>query len=345
MRCIGSRLMQRAVPEEPNDEARSEGNAADWLADQLFAGIDITPGTKAPNGWAVTGDMLEYISQYVADLGRGGDTQVVTTWGTASFEIRGRADHIGHSGGTLTVDDLKYGHRIVSPVENWTLLSHAIGWCIINGVQPDRVVLRIHQPRPYHTDGPVRSWEVPSGYAGLVERYQAVAAHLSNPTDALVSGPDWCAKCHGRFDCPALDRSAWSACEVTLGAFNDAMPSNALAFERDVMQHAADVLKIKIDAVDELMSHRIRSGQMIPGYGLENRLGQRRWSKGLTGKVLSISTGVDLTSDGVVTPAEAERRGVSKDVIAALTERPNIGAKLKKIDPDAVARRAFGERT
>jgi hypothetical protein len=64
----------------------------------------------------------------------------------------------------------------------------------------------------------------------------------------------------------------------------------------------------------------------------------------LTGEALSAATGVDLRKDGVVTPAEAKRRGVTEATVTALTERPVIGAKLERIDADREARRWFGER-
>lgn len=342
MRCIGSRLMDRAVPEADNDEARDEGNAADWLAEQMFAGNTVPVGSKAPNGWVVTDDMVDYISEYVASLPAGGAMQVVTTWGGDAFEVRGRADWMGGDWHMLKVRDLKYGHRIVSPQMNWTLLSHAIGWCINNNVQPQWIELSIYQPRPYHTEGPLRTWAC--SYEDLLSYHNQVVQRLTNPTDMLVSG-DQCNKCHARFDCPALDRAAWSAVEATTTAFNDAMPNNVLAFERDQMQQAADMLKIKIDAVDELMTHRIKSGQVINGYALQARQGQRRFVSVLTAHALSAALGVDLTTDKMPTPAEAERRGVDKTVLAGLTERPMIGQKLTKIDADAIARRAFGERT
>lgn len=343
MRCIGSRLMDRAVPEDANDDARDEGNAADWLAEQMFAGNTVPVGSKAPNGWVITDDMVDHISEYVGALEPGGAMQVVTTWGdSGSFEVRGRADWIAYDGQTLRVRDLKYGHRIVSPEGNWTLLSHAIGWCITNSVQPYTVELSIHQPRPYHTDGPLRRWSC--SYHSLLEFYEMASHRLACPDDTLISGPH-CNKCHARFDCPALDRAAWSAVEHTTTAFNDAMPNNALAFELDQMEHAADTIKIKVDAIQELMSHRIKSGQVINGYAMQARQGNRRFKSGLTAHALSAVTGVDLTTDKLPTPAEAERRGVSRAVLDALTERPSLGQKLSKIDADAVARRAFGDRT
>lgn len=340
MRCIGSRLMPAAIPPDYDTDARDEGTAADWLAEQLFNGATVPAGTKAPNGWVVTDDMLEHVRVYLDALDCG-DMQVVTTFQGDGWEVRGRADHIKYRDGVLTVDDLKYGHRIVSPVENWTLLAHAIGWSIAHSVWPGKVVLRIIQPRPYHVDGPVREWFCDA--ATLAAYHSAIAQRLSNPSDTLTSGIEQCVRCHARYDCLAFDRSAWNALDVVMDAFHDDMPNRVLAYEHEQFQYAQSLIKTKADAVEELMTYRIKSGQVIEGYALEQRHGQRKWSSGMSGQMLTAATGVDLSKDGIVTPAEAERRGVDKSVVAALTERPMIGAKLRKIDPDAMVRRVFGE--
>ena len=339
MRCIGSRLMPAAIPPDYDTDARDEGNCADWLAEQLFNGADVPVGTKAPNGWVVTDDMLEHVRLYLDALDCG-DMQVVTTFGGDGWEVRGRADHIKYRDGVLTVDDLKYGHRIVSPVENWTLLAHAIGWCVANSTQPDHVVLRIIQPRPYHVDGPVREWSL--SYEELCQRSAAIADRLSKPSNTLTSGIEQCVRCHARYDCPAFDRSAWNALDVVMDAFHDDMPNNVLAYEHEQFQHAEQIIKTKREATEELMTYRIKSGQVIEGYALEQRHGQRKWAAGMTGVLLSAATGVNLTKDGVVTPAEAERRGVDPAVVASLTTRPLIGAKLSKVDPNAMVRKVFG---
>lgn len=339
MRCIGSRLMPAALPPDYDTEARDEGNAADWLAEQIFNGNTVPLGSKAPNGWVITDDMMEHVRTYIDALDCG-DMQVVTTFRGDEYEVRGRADHIKYRDGRLTIDDLKYGHRIVSPIENWTLMAHAIGWCMKNKTQPDRIVLRIIQPRPYHPDGPVREWNIP--YSQLCGYYERIHERLRQPTDELTSGIDQCAKCHALATCPAARKSSYNAIDATDLAFSDDLPNEVLAFEKETLDTAEGIIKARRDALDELMTYRIKSGQVIHGYGLESRLGQRRWTSGLTGAMLSAAAGTDLTKDSIVTPAEAERRGVSKAAIAALTERPTLPAKLQKIDVDAKARRAFG---
>ncbi len=349
MHCFGSLNMPRAVPHSADREARDKGNAEHWLAEQMFQGLPFAAGVQAPNGYVITDEMIEAVSAYVSALDVG-EMEIDTSYAGDGWEVRGRADHVVfrvdgyHAGGMslscLTIDDYKGGWRIVEPTRNWTLISHAIGWVIRNETAPDRIVLRIHQPRPYHSDGPLREWSC--SYEELMGFYHQIAARLSNPTDELVTGLGWCAKCPALALCPAARQASMNAIDASTVAFDDSLPKDVLTHELDTLRMAVDTIKNRADALDELISHRIRQGEVFEGWALERRYGQRRWKPGMTGQVLSLAAGVDLVKDAVVTPAEAERRGVPKEAVAALTDRPLLDPKLKRIDADAKARAAFG---
>ena len=133
-----------------------------------------------------------------------------------------------------------------------------------------------------------------------------------------------------------------NAIDAATIAFDDSLPRDVLTHELETLQMAVGMIENRRDALDELITHRIKSGEVFEGYALESRFGQRKWLTGLSGKALSLAAGVDLTKDGLVTPAEAERRGVNKAVVSQLTDRPVLGVKLKRIDADARGRAAFG---
>lgn len=341
MQCIGSRLMPKALPDDYNTEQRDEGNAAHWLAQQLFNGAAVGVGSKAYNGYIITDEMMEHVREYLGALDAG-QMEIETTFAGEGWEVRGRADHLSYRGGVLTIDDFKYGRRLVEPDENWTLLAHAIGWCIRNAATATRVVLRIHQPRAYHPKGTLREWIVPGP---LGPYYQLVQSKLSNPTSELVTSLSQCAKCHALATCPAARAAGMNAIDAAQDvAFVDDLPNDALAREYEMLDQAAKMVEMVRDARKELMEYRLGRGQMIPGWHLKQRLGQRAWPAWATGKTLSAMAGVDLTKDGIVTPAEAERRGVPKKVLESLTTRPSLGVKLERLDADAVGRRLFGGR-
>lgn len=347
MTCIGSRLMPAALPPDFDTDKRDEGNCAHWLAEQMFNGTPVAVGQTAPNGYVITTDMIEHVSQYVSALDCG-EMEADTSYSGASWEVRGRADHLvcrttveGRK--TLTIDDFKYGWRTVSPARNWTLMSHAIGWVIRNQVQPDRIVLRIHQPRPYHPDGPMREWSCT--FDELMGFYNLIDQRLSNPTDELTTDTDQCAKCHALANCPAARAASMNAIDAAMLAFSDDLPGPVLAHELETLRLAATMIENRRDALEELMTHRITQGDVFEGWALERRYGQRRFKTGLTGKGLSLALGVDLVKDGLVTPAEAERRGLPKHVLETLVDRPLLPSKLKQIDADAKARAVFGTPT
>lgn len=340
MACIGSRLMPAALPPDHDHEMRDEGNAAHWLAKEAFEGRPVVPGQKAFNGYVITEDMMDHVKTYLDALDCG-NMEVETTFAGVEWEVRGRADHIDYRDNTLTVDDFKYGWRIVSPENNWTLIAHALGWCIRNNTAPQRIVLRIHQPRPYHPDGPVREWSI--SYLDLMDRYGQVAQRLGYPDDTLATSGQ-CAKCHALPTCPAARAASMNAIDATSVAFNDTLPPDVLAFEFETMRIAKATIENRFNAIEELMTHKINTGTVFHGYGLKVRRANRSWKAGLNGDVLSIAAGMDLRKVGVVTPAEAERRGLSESALTALTDRAIIGTKLERINVDAEARKALGKQ-
>lgn len=349
MHCIGSRNMQAALPPDHDHEARDEGTAAHWLANAWFHGSQPVAGTKAPNGYVITGEMIDHVGTYISALDCG-EIEVETTFSGAAWEVRARADHIVALYDpndqyqtyvqTLVIDEFKYGHRLVSPVENWTMVAHAAGYCLARNIQPERIIFRVHQPRAYHPDGPLRTWEI--DYATLCKLYGQIDERLSNPTNELMTDVDICAKCHALATCPAARMASMNAIDAAHIGFNDSLPANTLAYEYELLKRAEGTVNNRREALEELMTHRIKTGNVIMGYGLKPRLANSRWKPGISADAITMVTGVDVRKIDTVTPAEAKRRGLSDATVAALTDRPIIGTKLERIDADAAARKHFG---
>src|SRR5690606_28879832 len=115
------------------------------------------------------------------------------------------------------------------------------------------IVLRIHQPRPYHPDGPCREWRL--SYVDLMTYYSRIAARLSETPDTLTTGP-MCAKCHALADCSTARVASMNAIDASGVAFSDSLPDNVLAYEYETLQHAMQTIKNRHDALEELMTHR-----------------------------------------------------------------------------------------
>lgn len=346
MNCNGYVFMKPA-PYTIDTDARDEGNAAHYAAQMIFqgAGPDTLINTPAFNGYVITSDMIRHVSDYVSALDCG-SMEVELNYIGQGYSVTGRADHLKYhdTPDALTIDEFKYGHRLIEPENNWTLISHAVAWCVAHDHWPQSVFLRIHQPRPYHEDGPLRTWEL-SGTA-LYALYMHLDTTLNNLQNTLQTGP-WCHKCHANATCPAARSASMNSIDASSDRFDDSITNEVLSVELIDLETAQATIKSRLDALHELAKHRIKIGQIVPNYGLKTTFGHRKWKYGLGGNALTAITGVNACepSDDAVTPAELERRGVPRAVIDRLTEQPPIGTKLTRIDVQKEARRLTKGKT
>jgi hypothetical protein len=113
-------------------------------------------------------------------------------------------------------------------------------------------------------------------------------------------------------------------------AFNDVLSDDDLATTKEVIDRALDRLKQLSDAYGELLVHRLDSGKVFQNWAKESSLGNRRWKAGITADNIRLVSGISIEKPGMMTPAQAEKAGVSKLITKAFTERPNTGFKLVK---------------
>lgn len=343
MTCIGSARMQPSFPNIDNDRTlRDEGDAAHWVAKEVFDGrstLEELNDRRAPNGVYVTPEMSDHVGNYLSSLNYG-DMEIDTSFGNDRWRVNARADHIVllnnasdqyENPEQLIVDDLKYGWRPVNPEDNWTLLAHAMGFCITRRVTPAIIHLRIHQPRPMHRDGKLRTWTLT--YDELMQRYATLDQRLSNPTDELRSSIEHCGKCHANATCPVARAAGYNAIDAAGIAYRDDVTDEELAYELDELEAAQAAIDGRVEALSNLAAHRIReTGAFIRNRAWEQRYGNRRWKEGITPEFMKTMTGKDLSKPGMITPAAAERLDIPKAVVAAFTETPSIGGKLVRVD-------------
>lgn len=337
IQCFGSSQM----PAYPNDAesdttARDEGNAAHYMAELVFSGratMESLTGKKAYNGVVMDAEMTRHVGDYLNILDCG-QMEVVTSFGNDRWQVNSRADHISYRDDVLTIDDFKYGHRLVMPDNNWTLIAHAVGYCILHSITPSKIVLRIHQPRRYHQDGPVRAWVI--DYATLLELHAMIDRRLSEGDTTLFTGPE-CGKCPANATCPAYRESSMNAIDAASAMFSDDMNSEQLSQELILLEHAETVIVDRLKALKEFALHRSKNGEVIPFYAAETTMANRRFK--FDAATLKMITGVDATEPKLITPAEYQRRGVSDDILKTLTERPITGMRLVRSDSNKRAER------
>ena len=350
MNCNGSRLMGGAIPPigTTDNNPRDEGIAAHHMAYEASYGMVMLHGLigqKAQNGVFMTEEMHDYVEMYleaIASIYRGvssgGGMEIETTFETASWRVNGRADNITETPDVLYVDDFKYGWGIVEPEMNWTLIAHAIGYCLNNNHQPSTIILTIHQPRPGHPDGKTRSWTI--NYTLLLELYHQIDATLSNPSDELNTGAH-CTKCPALSVCPAARIASMNAIEASAMVHEDNLENAVLSFELDNLKRAQNALKSRFEALEELAKHRIMNGEIIENYAVDRGFGNTTWNKGVTVDMLKLMTGKDLSAGKLITPTKAMKAGVPEAIVKPLTHRPETGTKLKRVSADKKAQKIF----
>lgn len=345
MKCNGSRLLGKITPVDRDTTLRDEGNAADWFIGEFFKGnyfADDLIDRKADNGVFITGDMVDHCEQYLTDIKGKGDVEVVTTYSdNKSYEIRSRADHIYSEPQTLHISDFKYGWKIVEPEENWTLISHAIGFLQSYATQPQDIVFTIYQPRPYHPDGNVRTWSIT--YERLMEYWQELHAALTNPSDEIVTGVH-CYKCPSMSQCPAAQKAAMNSIDVGEMAYDSEVDNKQLSYIMDEIKRAKTVLTQAEDAYNNLANTRVRSGEIVPGYCMETTLSNAQWKDGMTHEIVQMMTGVDVSTKKIISPTQARKTGISSEVMDSLCERKSTGFKLVRKDVNKRAEQLFGKK-
>lgn len=347
MACNGSHKMGIANPPSVGDTtARDEGTAAHYMATQVSFGKNTIAGLidkKASNGVFMTAEMGEYVSDYLDAIGQpeGWFEYDTTHDNSPHWIVPGRTDyiHANKEAETLRVVDFKYGYRIVEPQHHWTLVSHALGYIKAMNFAPKRIDLQIFQPRPYHPDGPLRTWTI--DYVTLTQLYAQMNNTLCHPADMLHTS-NHCNKCRSLAICPAARAAEMNSIDASDIVYNDTINNAELAFILENLSLAENMIEQRKKAFEELAKHRISTGQVVENYAVETSLGNSRFMEGITVEALKVITGKDLSVPKLCTPAEAKRRGVGKLVIENMTYRPRTGEKLVRIDANKKAQRLFG---
>jgi len=349
-KCPAS-LVPNASDNTTNDAAL-EGTTAHWLAEQTLQGLTVNIGDICPEThMEVTEDMVHFAQvyvDYVRDLMGsqlhpfGVETKVRVPqihpdcWGTSDFYTYD---------GVLHVVDLKYGFRIVEPVDNEQLMTYARG--VANDLKlPDtsRVVLVIVQPRAWHRLGPIREYHTTLGAINrhIGEISEAVAEGLKdNPRASTGSHCMYCVKA---VDCEALNAATYNAIDVSMVTSNDCNFENKhLSLILENLERAKTAIDIRKNALETRAIELIKEGEVVPGYEAAPTFSRRAWVKPNDEmKALGNLLNVDLTKEVIISPAEAEKKGIKKDVVKKLTATEKTGLKLKR-DNNSIARIIFSK--
>ena len=358
--CPGSVALESAHPEEGESEAAREGTAAHWyLTEQFRDGGEVHPlGALAPNGVPVTREMVDGAVAITEDVlaarPEASDTaQLVVemklppsprvhdeNWGTPDFFL------IDWDTSELTVWDYKFGHRYVDAFRNWQMMNYAmliLSWAGVEHWHKWRITLKIAQPRNYSHEGPLRSWYL-SG-AQLAENAEMLrgAAVLAVQAGAPLRTGEHCRDCKAAHVCPALQRSAMNAVDISHKQSNVDMPAAALGLELSILDAAAKRLDARRDALEAHALGIIARGGNVPAWQRTHVKGRARWSQDVVSVCgLGDLYGVRLLKPPeTITPAQAIKAGIPAEIVSVYSDTPSGAAKLVAVD-ERDAAKVFG---
>lgn len=349
--CNGSLSMPKFSlgVESDNSGIKDEGIAAHHLACNLNTTNDVNLiGKQAPNGVFMTEEMLASVAEYIDYIeGRSPYRFFSEMECDAShslenyFTVNGRADNITHTcDNVLFVDEFKYGYKIVNPEMNWTLLSHAIGYCqnLGNAPMPEQFVFSIIQPRAIHHRGIIRQWIIDAN--SFMNYWQHLINVLSNPTNEIVTG-DHCHRCPSLAFCPSATQAGYNLVEASNISFDENITNSELSELMDLLNSSIKRAKSKLEALEEIAMYKIKRGEVVENYLPETSLGNTSWLNHVTPEMIKMLTGVDVKNGKMITPTQAKKKGISKEIVEMLSHRPNRGVKLTRITADEKARKMF----
>jgi hypothetical protein len=345
MACAGS-LFFTDLPEQEESAPAMEGTAFGEYCQRL---VEMKPiGSHAENGVAFTDDMKFYAMPYIKSILDLADGEIFCEtridWVTRSgIKIRGSYDHSFTVGNTLYIDDNKYGWGIVEVKRNWQLIAYAIGEVIRRQTVFEKIVMRIHQPRPHHEDGDLREWSV--SYEELLALKEEIEVRMQAIADGerSLTTNDKCRYCPAAArHCPAISKALYRGVEVAHEFTQDNIDERELSFQLDLVARASEILKIKTESLTALAVDRIKNGKLIPNYITKSRYGNREWNAGVSPQTIKLLTGVSVVKEEMLSPAQAEKIGVPKDFVKQVTNQRFTGVKMERTDGAIVGNKAFG---
>jgi hypothetical protein len=338
--------------EEQDNEVRDDGIACHWLAEQLWNGAVISPGSIAPNGRELTDEMFAAVAEYHARI---------RAWGAAHIAIEqrvpvatyfpgvqdGTPDVWGYDPGdcALYLADLKFGYRPVDVWRNiqmilyiWTLIC----WLLEQGHTIGRIEISIFQPRVAHRDGYWREWKPTiAELAGLVPELQAAALRCYEPNPMCTVNPA-CRNCGGASACVTLQAAAGAGMEVSYDATPLVLTEQQVGYELTRLMQAQRHIEHRITGLETQAESLLRKGKRIPGFEMGRKATRYRWRAGTEKYVRRLGElfGVAVTEEEPKVRTVAQLRNAFPiDVQALYAEKPTGELKLVATDPNEATRR------
>lgn len=347
--CTGHVLMAQKYPEPDESDAAKEGTIAHEIA-RLF--VDPNAPPRPDNN--PDDEMIDGARIYANDILSLGPLDNPDFYGFETKLTIKKVNEICFGTvdawryfpaiNTIYIWDYKFGHLEVPAEKNYQLI------CYFSGLRDHlhlpkktKIVFRIVQPRVYRSSGPISEWTTSrEELSPLIGRLAVKAIRSLNPSlSEIVTGPH-CRFCYPRYTCPAALQAGMGLYEVISGLSFAEMRPNERGFHLNLICRAHEQLSALKTAYESQIEALIKSGTVVPGWGLEQKAGSLEWIKPRE-EIISLGKliNIDLEKKGVKTPNQAKKAGVSDDLINNYAKRGPGKTKLTKDDGEK-ARQVFG---
>jgi hypothetical protein len=140
-----------------------------------------------------------------------------------------------------------------------------------------------------------------------------------------------------------LQRSTLAALDEAGRPTPMALPPPALGLELRLINRAIERLKARESGLKEEALNKIRTGTSVPGFMTEAGKGRETWKVPLAEvKALGELMGVAVTKESPLTPKQAIKAGLTKELVESFSFTPTGELKLVE-DDGSFLRRTFGK--
>lgn len=350
MNCPGSvALIKELDLTETTDEPdyRTQGTAAhEAIAKCLTEGLDAWEviGWVTSNGITVDVEITDAIQVFLDTVRpsfNGADDVLIERGICAPIHalFYGTVDNaVVYQEGTLPcldVNDYKHGEGVIVEVDwNPQILYYAYGiLCDTDLPDETRVRMRIVQPRGFHHDGAVRTFELDARTVRAWATGTLAPAMIRTESDKYLDAGPWCRFCPAKLICPLVDGLFKAACDYD--------PKRVIDFRTETLalnfQQVAAV-KSYIKALDEELYARLNRGEASNFVKLVHKKANRVF-KPEAKAVLKERLGADIfTKPELKSPAELEKLGpVAKVLVKEYAYTPESGLTVALVDDSRVA--------
>lgn len=245
--------------------------------------------------------------------------------------FRGTADVVYYDKEVLHIMDYKHGVGVVVEAENNAqLMYYAAGVLASLGGSPPKVILYIAQPRGFHYDGPIRSWETtPEAIIAWQDDVLVPAMNKAMTSTETKTG-EHCRFCPARSrNCPALmaDIDELEDLMKELEGRTAAMLSNEQIARLLTLK---DTTAIALKAASSTALARMQTGAEIPGFALAPAKVNRVWKDEAETEAKKAFGDRAFSKPELKSPAQVEKLPLGDTFVGKYALKPEAGLTIVK---------------